>query len=254
MNDLFSLAGRTALDHRRLARHRPHDRRRLPRAGRARLHLVAQGRGLRRRPPRELAVGSGTCVCAARRRLDAGGRAARSSPRSAAREPRLDILVNNAGAAWGETFDTFPEKGWDKVVDLNLKTPFFLTQALTALLRAAAQRRAAGQGDQHRLDRRHLGQPAGDLLVRREQGRPDPAHPAHGAAPGAGEHRRQRDRARRLRLRDEPGRARPRRRGRGSASRRGGSAATRTWPARRSTSPRAPATTWSARPWSSTAA
>ncbi len=55
-----------------------------------------------------------------------------------AREPRLDILVNNAGAAWGETYDTFPEKGWDKVVDLNLKTPFFLTQSLTPLLRAAA--------------------------------------------------------------------------------------------------------------------
>ena len=33
----------------------------------------------------------------------------------AAREPALDILVNNAGAAWGESFDTFPEKGWDKV-------------------------------------------------------------------------------------------------------------------------------------------
>ena len=56
-----------------------------------------------------------------------------------AREPRLDILVNNAGAAWGESFDTFPEKGWDKVVDLNLKTPFFLTQALIGLLRAAAK-------------------------------------------------------------------------------------------------------------------
>ena len=55
-----------------------------------------------------------------------------------ARETRLDILVNNAGAAWGETYDTFPEKGWDKVVDLNLKTPFFLTQSLTPLLRAAA--------------------------------------------------------------------------------------------------------------------
>jgi len=55
-----------------------------------------------------------------------------------AREPRLDILVNNAGAAWGESFDTFPEKGWDKVVDLNLKTPFFLTQALHGALKAAA--------------------------------------------------------------------------------------------------------------------
>ena len=56
----------------------------------------------------------------------------------AAREDKLDILVNNAGAAGGETFDTFPEKGWDKVVDLNLKTPFFLTQALIRPLRAAA--------------------------------------------------------------------------------------------------------------------
>ena len=56
-----------------------------------------------------------------------------------AREGMLDILVNNAGAAWGESFDTFPEKGWDKVVDLNLKSPFFLTQALIAPLRAAAK-------------------------------------------------------------------------------------------------------------------
>jgi NAD(P)-dependent dehydrogenase (short-subunit alcohol dehydrogenase family) len=58
-------------------------------------------------------------------------------------EPALDILVNNAGAAWGESFDTFPEKGWDKVVDLNLKTPFFLTQALIGPLRKAAASRPA---------------------------------------------------------------------------------------------------------------
>jgi NAD(P)-dependent dehydrogenase (short-subunit alcohol dehydrogenase family) len=54
------------------------------------------------------------------------------------REKSLDILVNNAGAAWLEKFDGFPEKGWDKVMDLNLKTPFFLTQALGGALRAAA--------------------------------------------------------------------------------------------------------------------
>jgi len=54
------------------------------------------------------------------------------------REPKLDILVNNAGAAWGADFDDFPESGWDKVVNLNLKTPFFLTKALAAPLRAAA--------------------------------------------------------------------------------------------------------------------
>jgi NAD(P)-dependent dehydrogenase (short-subunit alcohol dehydrogenase family) len=61
----------------------------------------------------------------------------------AAKEGSLDILVNNAGAAWGEAFDTFPEKGWDKVMDLNLKAPFFLTQALHAALRAAAKVRPA---------------------------------------------------------------------------------------------------------------
>ena len=60
-----------------------------------------------------------------------------------ARESSLDILVNNAGAAWGETFDTFPESGWDKVVDLNLKAPFFLTQALIEPLRAAAKAQPA---------------------------------------------------------------------------------------------------------------
>jgi NAD(P)-dependent dehydrogenase (short-subunit alcohol dehydrogenase family) len=60
-----------------------------------------------------------------------------------AREPALDILVNNAGAAWGEEFDSFPESGWDKVVDLNLKTPFFLTQALHGHLRKAAAQRPA---------------------------------------------------------------------------------------------------------------
>ena len=57
----------------------------------------------------------------------------------AARESRLDILVNNAGAAGGAPFDEFPEKGWDKVVDLNLKTPFFLTQAFAGLLRKSAE-------------------------------------------------------------------------------------------------------------------
>ena len=55
------------------------------------------------------------------------------------REPRLDILVNNAGAAWGAPFDEFPEPGWDKVFNINVKAPFFLTQALHAELKAAAR-------------------------------------------------------------------------------------------------------------------
>ena len=54
------------------------------------------------------------------------------------REKKIDILVNNAGATWGETFDKFPEEGWDKVIDLNLKSIFFLTQRLVKRLEAAA--------------------------------------------------------------------------------------------------------------------
>src|SRR5699024_2296627 len=49
-------------------------------------------------------------------------------------ESSLDVLVNNAGAAWGAEFDEFPESGWDKVMDLNVKAPFFLTQALKPML------------------------------------------------------------------------------------------------------------------------
>lgn len=60
-------------------------------------------------------------------------------------EQKLDILVNNAGAAWGEPFENFPEKGWDKVMDLNLKSPFFLTQALYPMLKAAASAERPGK-------------------------------------------------------------------------------------------------------------
>ena len=56
----------------------------------------------------------------------------------AVRESRLDILVNNAGASWGAPIDEFPEIGWDKVMDTNVKAVFFLTQKLLPLLRAAA--------------------------------------------------------------------------------------------------------------------
>ena len=49
----------------------------------------------------------------------------------------LDILVNNAGATWGEPLETFPDAAWDKVIDLNLKSPFWLVQALLPTLRDA---------------------------------------------------------------------------------------------------------------------
>ncbi len=79
----------------------------------------------------------GTCIALP---VDASGMAGakRMADAYLAHEKSLDILVNNAGSAWGAPFAEFPESGWDKVMDLNLKTPFFLTQQLLGALKAAA--------------------------------------------------------------------------------------------------------------------
>jgi NAD(P)-dependent dehydrogenase (short-subunit alcohol dehydrogenase family) len=56
----------------------------------------------------------------------------------AEREPALHVLVNNAGAAWGAPMEEFPETGFDKVWNLNVKGLFFLTVRLLPLLKKAA--------------------------------------------------------------------------------------------------------------------
>jgi NAD(P)-dependent dehydrogenase (short-subunit alcohol dehydrogenase family) len=55
-----------------------------------------------------------------------------------AREQSLHVLVNNAGANWGAPLAEYPADAWDKVLDLNVKSPFFLTRACLPLLEAAA--------------------------------------------------------------------------------------------------------------------
>lgn len=55
----------------------------------------------------------------------------------ASKEKHLDILVNNAGATWGAPLEEFPAAAWDRVFDVNVKAPFFLTQAFLPLLAAA---------------------------------------------------------------------------------------------------------------------
>ncbi len=50
----------------------------------------------------------------------------------------VDILINNAGAAWGAPLGEFPGAGFDKVMDINIKAPFMLTQALLPELEAEA--------------------------------------------------------------------------------------------------------------------
>ena len=49
-------------------------------------------------------------------------------------EQHIDMLVNNAGVSWGASIDDFPEIGWDKVMDTNVKGVFFLTQKLLPML------------------------------------------------------------------------------------------------------------------------
>ncbi len=55
------------------------------------------------------------------------------------REGQLDILVNNAGANWGAPLADYPASGWDKVLDLNVKGPFYLTRALAPLLEKSSR-------------------------------------------------------------------------------------------------------------------
>lgn len=62
-----------------------------------------------------------------------------------AREEKIDILVNNAGAAWAEPIEDFSEKGWDRVMDLNVKSLFFMTQKLLPQLRAGAATSGRGR-------------------------------------------------------------------------------------------------------------
>jgi NAD(P)-dependent dehydrogenase (short-subunit alcohol dehydrogenase family) len=86
----------------------------------------------------ELSRGGGTCIALPMDVSTVDGARGLVAAYTA-HESSLDILVNNAGAAWLAGFDDFPEKGWDKVMDLNVKSPFFLTQVFAGLLRAAAR-------------------------------------------------------------------------------------------------------------------
>ena len=167
--------------HRRHPRDRPDDGPRAAAGRRARLHQLAQGRGRRRRGRRAGASSARSSrsrpTCPARRSASGW------PPRSAEREDELHILVNNAGATWGEPLEAFPESAWDKVLDLNLKSPFFLTRAFLPLLEAAGTARRPGARDQRRQHRRAARAADAHLLVLVEQGRAAPPDP--GAGQGA---------------------------------------------------------------------
>jgi len=135
MQDLFSLKGRTALitgGSRGIGK--------MIAAGfiahGARVYISSRKAAVCEEAARELSKSGGTCIALPMDSSRVEGAKALAAAYQV-REPKLDILVNNAGAAWLEPFAEFPEKGWDKVMDLNLKAPFFLTQAFMGALRAA---------------------------------------------------------------------------------------------------------------------
>jgi len=134
MKDLFSLAGKTALITggsrgigKMIAEGFLHQG--------AKVYISARKGGALEETAKELSK-IGPCIAIVSNASGADGAKAMAGA-YLKHEAKLDILVNNAGAAWGADFDEFPESGWDKVMDLNVKTPFFLTQALHGALRAA---------------------------------------------------------------------------------------------------------------------
>lgn len=80
---------------------------------------------------------NGECVALAGD-MSSGEEIGRFAKELAEREDHIDVLVNNAGTGWLASVEEFPEIGWDKVMDLNVKTPFFLTQQLLPLLKVNA--------------------------------------------------------------------------------------------------------------------
>ena len=140
MQDLFSLQGRTAL-----VTGRSRGIGRMIAAGflaaGARVYISSRKAAACDQAAAELSAGGPCYALPADVSTIAGAQGL--AAQLAARESQLDILVNNAGAAWGAPFDEFPESGWDKVVDLNLKSPFFLTQALHELLRRGGKDKPA---------------------------------------------------------------------------------------------------------------
>ena len=152
-------------------------------AGVAHLRLVAQGRGVRR--GRRRAVEGGRVHRAAGRLLDRGRvpRPRRRPSPSASRRCTSSSTTPAPRGARRSRSTTTP--AWDRVLDLNVKGVFHLTKFLLPLLRGRRRRRRPGPGHQHRLDRRHPGPAARDLLVLVVEGGGAPADPAPRPPPRA---------------------------------------------------------------------
>ena len=93
----------------------------------ARVYISSRKADVCEATARELSAGGGFCEALP---IDASTNEGVSALTRAfaARESKLDILVNNAGAAWGAPAEDHPVEGWDKVMNLNIRGYFILSQ------------------------------------------------------------------------------------------------------------------------------
>ena len=136
MQDLFSIAGKTALVTGGSRGIGLMIARGFVEAG-AKVYISSRKADVCDRAAAELAQ-AGTCVSLpADLSTEAGAHALADAV--ATREPALDVLVNNAGANWGAPLAEYPDAAWDKVLALNVKSVFHLSRLLLPLLERAAR-------------------------------------------------------------------------------------------------------------------
>lgn len=107
-------------------------------AGAARVYITARSEDtLQARAAELTAMSEGDCIAIAGDLAAMEGVAALSAALHD-REDHIDVLINNAGIGTGGYFDQMTVEDWDKTMDLNLRSPLFLTQALLDLLKKNA--------------------------------------------------------------------------------------------------------------------
>ncbi len=79
----------------------------------------------------------GTCIAIPADLSNGEGRA-KLVKEISSKENKLDVLINNAGANWSAPFKEYPEHGYDKIMNINVKPVFYLTQDMMPMLEAAA--------------------------------------------------------------------------------------------------------------------
>ena len=107
-------------------------------AGAERVYITARSADKLQAKAQELsALAAGECIALVGDLATMAGVEALAS-QLAEREQHIDVLVNNAGLGTGGAFDKMNVVDWDRTMDINTRSPLFLTQALLGLLKAKA--------------------------------------------------------------------------------------------------------------------